>query len=200
MPQAIPDYDTLTDEQLQNMLTAKRKPSRKQMIQTLRSKRRLSSMPMSDLATERESLRLFLRDLGGDPENAEGWLVALYDQWAAILDEEISRRIRYGRQPRFDTNYSTKPDVVDYIRQNVNIVALMTSQGVELERRGEEWAGLCPFHDDHNPSLSVNMQKRVYHCHACGAGGDCFTFVMEHQHCDFMEAVKRLAHFAGAST
>ena len=56
-----------------------------------------------------------------------------------------------------------------------------------LERKGAAYLGLCPFHDDHHPSLRVDPAKRVYHCFSCGAGGDVFRFVQEKEGCGFGE-------------
>ena len=62
-----------------------------------------------------------------------------------------------------------------------------------LERNGAAYLGLCPFHDDHHPSLRVDPAKRVYHCFSCGAGGDVFRFVQEKEGCSFGEAVRLCA-------
>ena len=62
-----------------------------------------------------------------------------------------------------------------------------------LERKGAAYLGLCPFHDDHHPSLRVDPAKRVYHCFSCGAGGDVFRFVQEKEGCGFGEAVRLCA-------
>ncbi|MCD8266447.1 MAG: DUF6371 domain-containing protein [Prevotellaceae bacterium] len=61
---------------------------------------------------------------------------------------------------------------------NERIVELI-GERVELRQRGRNWLGLCPFHDDHSPSLSVNPQKRVYKCFSCGKGGDAVDFLLE---------------------
>ena len=62
-----------------------------------------------------------------------------------------------------------------------------------LERKGAAYLGLCPFHDDHHPSLRVDPAKGVYHCFSCGAGGDVFRFVQEKEGCSFGEAVRLCA-------
>ena len=62
-----------------------------------------------------------------------------------------------------------------------------------LERKGAAYLGLCPFHDDHHPSLRVDPAKGVYHCFSCGAGGDVFRFVQEKEGCGFGEAVRLCA-------
>lgn len=76
----------------------------------------------------------------------------------------------------------------DYIR----------SQGVKLSGgSGGKWKGLCPFHNESNPSFTVSDQFQNYKCFSCGTGGDLIRYVMEQQHLDFMEALKQLADDKG---
>jgi len=60
-----------------------------------------------------------------------------------------------------------------------------------------EALGLCPFHDDHNPSMNVNVETGLYHCHACDAGGDIFSFYMRVKEVDFPTALKEIGEMAG---
>lgn len=60
-----------------------------------------------------------------------------------------------------------------------------------------EALGLCPFHDDHNPSMSVNVETGLYHCHVCGAGGDIFNFYMRLKGVDFPTALREIGKIAG---
>lgn len=60
-----------------------------------------------------------------------------------------------------------------------------------------EALGLCPFHDDHNPSLSVNVEAGLYHCPVCGAGGDIFTFYQKIMGVDFPAALREVGEMAG---
>jgi hypothetical protein len=60
-----------------------------------------------------------------------------------------------------------------------DIVELMDKLGVKLKRVGQEYIGLCPLHDDHNPSLSVNSEKGVWHCFGCGKGGGINALIKE---------------------
>ncbi len=60
-----------------------------------------------------------------------------------------------------------------------------------------EALGLCPFHDDHNPSMSVNLKSGLYHCHVCGAGGDVFNFYMQVKGVDFPTALREIGAMAG---
>jgi DNA primase len=65
--------------------------------------------------------------------------------------------------------------------QDMNILELIDNLGIKLKRAGKEYMGLCPFHDDHNPSLSVNKEKGLWHCFGCGKSGDVHKFVEEWQ-------------------
>ena len=68
---------------------------------------------------------------------------------------------------------------------------------VSLKRTGRNYTGLCPFHDDNNPSMQVNEERGFFHCFSCGAGGDVFGFVMKYNDVDFMDAARELAQRAG---
>jgi len=73
----------------------------------------------------------------------------------------------------------------------------LIGESVNLRPSGREFKGLCPFHDDSNPSMSVVPHKGIFHCFACGTGGDAIRFVRLHQHVEFLEALKFLADRAG---
>ena len=79
---------------------------------------------------------------------------------------------------------------------STDIVRLI-GEHVQLRPKGREFAGLCPFHDDKNPSMQVSPQKQIYKCFSCGAGGTAFDFVMGYHKLDFREALKMLADRAG---
>lgn len=87
-------------------------------------------------------------------------------------------------------------DEVALIKERVDIVDLVGQQ-VALKKAGRAWKGLCPFHDDRNPSFSVNPELGWYQCWSCGKKGDIFTWVMETQHVEFPEALRILAEQAG---
>ncbi len=89
-------------------------------------------------------------------------------------------------------------DEVAEIRRKVDIVDLV-SQRVSLKQVGRKWKGLCPFHEDKNPSFDVNPDIGYYRCWSCGAKGDVFTWVMETQKVDFGDALKILAKMAGVT-
>ncbi|QEH33024.1 DNA primase [Aquisphaera giovannonii] len=82
------------------------------------------------------------------------------------------------------------------IKNAIDIVAL-AGETLQLRRMGSKYKALCPFHDDHNPSLEVNPERQSFKCWSCGAGGDVFDFVMNRDHVDFPEALRMLADRAG---
>jgi DNA primase len=87
-------------------------------------------------------------------------------------------------------------DERDEIRSRVDIVDLV-SRRVALKRSGKSYTGLCPFHEDKNPSFSVDSRTGRYRCWSCGESGDIFTWVMKTEHVDFVTALKELADMAG---
>lgn len=86
--------------------------------------------------------------------------------------------------------------VISQIQQSTDIVEVV-SEHLNLVKKGREFVGLCPFHQDHKPSLYVNPVKQIFKCFACGAGGDVFKFVQLRESLTFPEAVERLAERAG---
>ena len=86
--------------------------------------------------------------------------------------------------------------LIQQAAQATDIVELI-SQYVALKKRGKEFVGLCPFHDDHKPSLNVSPVKQIYKCFSCGAGGGVYQFLMQYEKLSFPEAVRMLAERAG---
>ncbi|MCL2207975.1 MAG: DNA primase, partial [Fibromonadales bacterium] len=79
-------------------------------------------------------------------------------------------------------------------------ISLVIEQFVPLKRAGGgKYLGICPFHNDSNPSMNVNPHMGIYKCFACGAGGDVFRFVMEHEKMDFRSAMEFVANTVGFS-
>ena len=95
---------------------------------------------------------------------------------------------------------STDHSDIDRVRDATDLTHLV-GEHISLSARGREYVGLCPFHDDSRPSLSVVTHKgqAFYHCFACGASGDCFRFVMDYHKMDFGEALRFLADRAGVT-
>ena len=89
-------------------------------------------------------------------------------------------------------------DEINKIRKSSNIVDIIGTY-VNLEPKGKNYFGVCPFHDDHSPSMSVSPEKQIYTCFVCGASGNVFTFLQEYKNISFLEAVKEVAHSSGLS-
>jgi len=78
-----------------------------------------------------------------------------------------------------------------------NDIVSLVSQYVSLTRRGGNYVGLCPFHNEKTPSFNVSADRQFFHCFGCGAGGDVITFLMRIENLDFPDAVYQLAERAG---
>ena len=85
---------------------------------------------------------------------------------------------------------------IEAIRTNANIIDII-SDYLPLTQRGKNFFGVCPFHDDHSPSMSVSSEKQIYKCFSCGAAGNVFTFVQDYEHITFIESVKLVAEKIG---
>ena len=84
------------------------------------------------------------------------------------------------------------------IKHAVDIVTLV-GEYLDVQRSGSKFKALCPFHDDHNPSLELNPDRQSFKCWSCGAGGDIFDFVKDYERVDFPEALRMLADRAGVA-
>ena len=84
------------------------------------------------------------------------------------------------------TNIRNKADISDIIGRYISI-----------RKQGRNFVGICPFHDDHNPSMSISPDKQIYKCFVCGAGGNVFTFVQNFEKISFPEAVQKVAGMVG---
>jgi len=84
---------------------------------------------------------------------------------------------------------------IQQVAQATDIVELI-GQYIALKKRGKEFVGLCPFHDDHKPSLNVSPSKQIFKCFSCGAGGGVFQYLMMYDKLTFPEAVRTLAERA----
>lgn len=90
-------------------------------------------------------------------------------------------------------------DLVSAVRSKVDIVDII-GERIPLVARGKNFFGVCPFHDDTNPSLSVSREKQIYTCFSCHATGNVFTFLMNYEHIDFKQALKYLGDKVGIDT
>ena len=89
-------------------------------------------------------------------------------------------------------------EIVEEIRQKNDIVDVVSGY-VRMQKKGSNYFGLCPFHNEKSPSFSVTPSKQMYYCFGCGAGGNVFTFIMEYENYSFQEAIKYLADKAGVN-
>ncbi len=92
-------------------------------------------------------------------------------------------------------NYLKESEIKE-IRNSVDIVDVI-SEYIPLTAKGKNFFGVCPFHADHSPSMSVSREKQIYRCFSCGASGNVITFLMNYENINFVEALKKLADKAG---
>lgn len=83
-------------------------------------------------------------------------------------------------------------EIIDEVRQSSDIVNII-SQYVALKRKGRNYFGVCPFHNEKNPSFSVSPDKQIFHCFGCGVGGNVYTFLTKIEGIGFKEALEMLA-------
>ena len=87
-------------------------------------------------------------------------------------------------------------EIINEIRNKIDIVDVI-SKYIPLTQRGKNYFGVCPFHDDHSPSMSVSKEKQIFTCFSCGATGNVFTFVADYEHIGFYDAVRLLGNSVG---
>ena len=84
-----------------------------------------------------------------------------------------------------------RPDF-DAIKASADLAKVIVGYGIELKKQGADFVGLCPFHEDSKPSLHVTPAKQLWHCPACGAGGNVIQFVAKREGCSEKEAALQL--------
>ena len=89
-------------------------------------------------------------------------------------------------------------NVIQEVRSKVDIVDVI-GERIPLVQKGKNFFGVCPFHDDTHPSMSVSREKQIYTCFSCHATGNVFQFIMDYEHVDFKEALKMLAERVNVS-
>lgn len=82
-----------------------------------------------------------------------------------------------------------KADIVQVISAYINVI-----------KKGNGYVSVCPFHDDHNPSMQINPKLQIFRCFSCGTGGNVFTFVEKYEHVGFLDAVKKVAEIINYSS
>ena len=91
---------------------------------------------------------------------------------------------------------SLTTEQINEIRSSVDIVDVV-SRYITLTKTGKNYFGVCPFHEDSDPSLSVSPDKQIFSCFSCHTSGNVFNFIMEYEHVSFIEAVKTCASISG---
>ena len=89
-------------------------------------------------------------------------------------------------------------DLANIIRSKTDIVDII-GERIPLVARGKNFFGVCPFHDDSNPSMCVSREKQIYTCFSCHATGNVYTFLMNYEHIDFREALRYLGEKVGVN-
>lgn len=89
-------------------------------------------------------------------------------------------------------------EIINEVKNNVNILDV-TSQFVDLQKRGRNYFGYCPFHEERTPSFTVNEEKQIFHCFSCGRGGNVFRFMEEIEGYSFPHAVQKVAEAGNVS-
>src|SRR6476620_4528977 len=85
---------------------------------------------------------------------------------------------------------------IDDLKSRADLVRVIQPYA-ELKKKGANWMGCCPFHQEKTPSFSVNPSKGFYKCFGCGKGGSVFNFIMEMEGLNFPEAIKRVSEMTG---
>ena len=86
--------------------------------------------------------------------------------------------------------------VIEEIKQKADIVDVI-SRYINVIKKGNNYVAICPFHSDTNPSMNISVDKQIYKCFSCGAGGNVFTFVSEYEKINFIDAVRKVASYIG---
>jgi len=93
--------------------------------------------------------------------------------------------------------------IAECLKQEISLMCLVGRQGITLKKHGKDYVGLCPFHDDREPSLVISPEKNLWHCpRACREGGDVINWMMKYQGINFRHAVELLREgdFSALST
>ena len=85
---------------------------------------------------------------------------------------------------------------IEQIRSSISIVDLI-SEYIQLRKRGKNYTGLCPFHNEKNPSFTVCEEKQIFHCFGCHAGVNVYKLLLEYEKIYYVEAVQKLSETLG---
>ena len=87
-------------------------------------------------------------------------------------------------------------ETIDEIRNKADIVDII-KEYIPLIQKGKNYFGVCPFHQDHSPSMSVSKERQLFKCFSCGAGGNVFKFVSDYENISYIEAVSKVGSKVG---
>lgn len=88
-------------------------------------------------------------------------------------------------------------DLAKEIKARADIVDVISHYLSSVQKKGRRYVAMCPFHDDHDPSLQIDKEKQIFRCYVCDSGGDVFSFVQKHENCTFVEAMRKVAEIIG---
>lgn len=88
-------------------------------------------------------------------------------------------------------------DLAKEIKAHADIVDVISHYLSSVQKKGRRYVAMCPFHDDHDPSLQIDKEKQIFRCFVCDSGGDVFSFVQKHENCTFIEAMRKVAEIVG---
>lgn len=152
-------------------------------------RRRLRQMPTADLQLEVDHFEALSAEqtyaLGEDH-----WLVRLWREGRDARKQEIQRRAKAKTLPCGDIEVLDRRRI-DEAKARLDLTALI-EETVPLRKRYKQHVGLCPWHDDTKPSLSVSAEKGLWYCHGCQAGGDAIDWVRRRDDLDFKGAIRNL--------
>jgi len=162
--------------------------------------RNMRAMLTGDLVEEYEGLQQTLRDLFDseliEEDLAGPFTLALTKQMCEI-EAELHRRIYIAKTAPASLKPLLPREVVHAVKSAVDIVDVFERRGVVLSKTGKTWKGLCCFHDDHSPSLTVYPQTQSFYCFGCHLGGDAIEVVKLLDNVSFSDAVRELGHDYG---
>ena len=83
-------------------------------------------------------------------------------------------------------------DLIKEIKSRADIVDVISAYLPSVQKKGRNFVAVCPFHDDHDPSMQINKEKQIFNCFVCHSSGDVFSFVQKYDKCSFEEAVRKV--------
>jgi len=119
-----------------------------------------------------------------------------YNTLRKLKIQKIITNINAGKFIICYFNMRISEQKIEQVRSSISIVDVISAY-VQLRKRGKNYVGLCPFHNEKTPSFTVSEEKQIFHCFGCHTGGNVFKFLMEYDKISFVEAVQELAEKQG---